>query len=870
MTSRIVYVSTIVSGVAVERVVVGRGGRAAVIGTAEPTLSWRVAAGPRDWLQAAYEIRIERSDGSVDVTGRVAAAASAFVQWPFRPLESRERGDVSVRVYGTDESESDWSVPAPVEAGLLAASDWHGSFVGPAPDPGFRGALYLRRSFVVDRPITRARLYVAALGIFEPYVNGEIVGDHVLDPGWTSYDHRILYSAFDVTERLRQGANVLGAIVADGWYRGRIGFNGGRRELYGDRVGILAQLELTHGDGSVTTVVSDADWQAQLGPITEAELYDGETYDARRELDNWSAPAYDASDWIAVSEIPSSARLEATETPARRTQTIAPVAVLRRTGVIRLDFGQNLVGRIRFVAQGAPGATVALRHAEVLENDELALRPLRTARSTDVYTLRGGAPEAYEPRFTFHGFRYAELSGAVEAIDVDSIRAVVIHSDLERTGWFECSEPDLNRLHENIVWSMRGNVVTLPTDCPQRDERLGWTGDAQVFGPTACFLYDANAFLASWLSDLMAEQTPDGAVPNIVPTLYPKVKGQLPDHEAAAAWADAAVIVPWTLYEQYGDTTILATHVESMRRWVDHVESRLSDDGTWDSGWQYGDWLDPAAPPDAPWDALTETALVATAYAARTAALLGRAADALGDRDQAESAYERAARRREAFVRRFVLDGGRLTSDAQTAYALALAFGLVDDAEWNAHAAQRLAELVQENRYRIGTGFVGTPIICDALSRTGHADVALRLVLERGCPSWLYPITMGATTMWERWDSMLPDGSVNPGKMTSFNHYAFGAIGDWLHRVLAGLAPAEPGYRRLRIEPCPGAGITYARAVLRTPYGTAESSWRHQQGRFVLSVVVPPNTHAEVRMPGESVVEVGSGDHTFETGLEQT
>jgi alpha-L-rhamnosidase len=499
---------------------------------------------------------------------------------------------------------------------------------------------------------------------------------------------------------------------------------------------------------------------------------------------------------------------------------------------------------------------VTLRHAEVLEDGELGVRPLRFADATDRYTLKGGDTETWEPRFTFHGFRYVEVNDWPGELKLDDMQAVVLHSDMERTGWFECSDPLLNQLHENVVWGMRGNFLDVPTDCPQRDERLGWTGDLQVFSPTASFLYDASGFLQSWLKDLAIEQQKaDGAVPQIVPQVLGRTL-------AGAAWGDAATVVPWVLYQRFGDVGILADQFESMGAWVDHIASLASENHLWDKGFQFGDWLDPTAPPDNPGKARTDKAIVATAYFVRSADLTAQAAEVLGRDDEQQRYSALADKVRAAFVREYVTPNGRLMNDAETAYALALTFDLLPTAEQRQRAGDRLAELVRGSGYLIRTGFVGTPLICDALCSTGHYAVAYRLLLQQECPSWLYPVTMGATTIWERWDSMLPDGSINSGEMTSFNHYALGAVADWMHRTIGGLAPAEPGYRRMEISPRPGGGITKAHTKHFTPYGLAECQWQIKNGEIDLQVVVPPNTTAVVTIPGsdEPPIEVGSGN----------
>jgi alpha-L-rhamnosidase len=646
--------------------------------------------------------------------------------------------------------------------------------------------------------------------------------------------------------------------LGDGWFRGRLGFGGGRRNIYGERLALLVQLEVQYTDGSRETIVTDKEWRAATGPILTNSLYDGETYDARLEHPGWSLPGFDDSSWGNVHELKWDLKtlIAPLGPPVRRTEKIAPIAVTPSpSGKTIVDFGQNLVGRLAIKVKGPAGQTLTLRHAEVLENGELGTRPLRMAEATDRYTLRGGGAEIWEPRFTFHGFRYAQVSGWPGELQLDDLEAVVLHSDMERTGWFECSDPLLNRLHKNVVWGMRGNFLDVPTDCPQRDERLGWTGDLQVFSPTAAFLYDASGFLQSWLVDLAIEQRKaGGVVPQVVPMILDRAMG-------AAAWADAATVVPWVLFQRFGDLGILAEQFQSMKDWVEHVASVAGEKHLWDTGFHYGDWLDPTAPPDNPGQARTDKAIVASAYFVRSAELVAQTAEVLGRTDEQQHYLALADKARAAFAREFITPAGRLMSDAETAYALALAFDLLPNAEQRQRAGERLAELVRESGYHIRTGFVGTPLICDALCSTGHHAAAYRLLMQRECPSWLYPVTMGGTTIWERWDSMLPDGSINPGEMTSFNHYALGAVADWMHRTIGGLAPVEPGYRQMEIRPRPGGGLTHCQTRHLTPYGMATCAWKIKAGQFVLDVVIPPNTTALVTLPREesAPVEVGSG-----------
>ena len=848
------------------RVVAPRAGHrheALGVGTGAPRLSWRTETRAPGWTQAAYEVElVDPATGRVERSGRLPGDDSVLVPWWGPPLRSRERRAVRVRVWRDRAAEpSPWSDPLTVEAGLLEPSDWTAVAVGAGDDDGAGGpATLLRREVVVRDGLRRARLYVTALGVLTAEVNGVRVGDEVLAPGWTSYRHRLRYRVHDVTDALVPGRNAIGATVADGWYRGRFGFDHGRENLYGDRTALLAQLELEYADGSRETVATDRAWRSAPSAVRTSTIYDGETLDARLDRPGWSLPGFDDAGWAPVRVVPldPAVLVAADGPPVRRTAVLDPAEVTHRSPtVLRVDVGQNVVGRLQVTARGPRGSWVRMRHAEVLEHGELATRPLRHARATDLLVL-DGEPRTWEPEFTFHGFRYAELETSGPDVEVTAVRAVVVHSDLRRTGDFACSDPDVTRLFANAVWGLRGNAVDVPTDCPQRDERLGWTGDLAVFAPAATGMYDCAGFLTSWLADLAADQAarPDGLPPLVSPDVLSR---DFP----AAVWGDAVVVVPWTLYERYGDPAPLAALYDGMCRWVTGVRDRSRDGVVWDTDWQLGDWLDPTAPADDPAAGGTSGALVATAWYARSAILLGRVAAVLGHDDDAATWTALGDAVRAAFVEEYVTGSGLLASDSQTAYALALVFDLIPDPRRRRRAGARLVELVHAARYRIRTGFVGTALVTDALVLAGAPQVAYRLLAERGCPSFLYPLTMGATTVWERWDSMLPDGSVNPGEMTSFNHAALGSVADWLQRTVAGLGPAAPGYRRLRVAPVPGGPLTHAAAELLTPYGPAGAGWRRDGDELVVTATVPPNTAADVELPDGTRATVGSGAHTW-------
>lgn len=745
--------------------------------------------------------------------------------------------------------------------------NWGARMITPAVESD--SAPLLRREVTLDAghgDIRSAWLHVTAQGVYEATINGNPVAADVLSPGWSAFKWRHRYRSYEVASLL-QDVFVLGIALGNGWYRGRLGW-WGERALYGDRLGAIAQLEIEFADGHRQVIATDGQWQAGPSATIDDDLYDGQTIDARRRDDRWTTTGGVPAGWGGVEEVDFDLSLLTPYIgpPVVRHESVLPIATWTRPdGTTMVDFGQNLVGWIRCTVQGEPGTEVTIRHAEVLEHGELGVRPLGTAKATDRFVLSGGI-DTFEPTMTFHGFRYAEISGWPGELPADALEAVVVHSDLRRTGWFECSEPLVNQLHRNVVWSQRGNFLDLPTDCPQRAERLGWTGDIAAFAPAAAFLYDVDGFLRDWLADVAAEQTAaDGLVPAVVPDI---LSGS--DHplnaimDATAIWSDAAVWVPWSLYEAYGDVQVLADQYASMTAHVERIERfGLSPEGLWDQKFQFADWLDPDAPPQQPWKAKAKPGVVATACLYRTATIVADTAQVLGHHADAARFDELAARTRAAFNEHYVGSDGVILSDAATVYALAIVFGLLDD-ERTQQAGEHLVRLVRERDHHVATGFAGTPFICDALTRTGHVDDAYGLLLQRNCPSWLYAVTMGATTIWERWDSMLPDGSINPGEMTSFNHYAFGAVADWLHRTVAGIAPASPGYARVLIAPRPGLGITWATASLATRHGRVAVRWELDGERLALDIELPDGITAVLDLADRPTVELAHGTHHLE------
>ncbi|QOR70776.1 family 78 glycoside hydrolase catalytic domain [Ruania alkalisoli] len=839
----------------IRRVRVERRTDGALADSPTPRISWEVTSDATDWHQRSAELRL---DG--EQVAAMTSADSIFVEWPFEPLVPHARHTLEVRVTGIDGVTSPWSAPVAMRSAFLDDGEWQAAFVALAEPRGEACPGQVRTDFAVTGSLRSATLYATACGAYQASINSRDVDDAVLKPGWTVYQERLVHEATDVTDLVREGTNTIGIRFAGAWWTEEYGFDGNTRRFYGDQPRVAAQLHLVFEDGATQVIGTDGSWRgAAVGPVTASSIYHGEHVDARRTLPGWDAPEFDDSGWPEVAVVPDVSVVPEPDVaePVRRTGELVVAEVITTpSGKTVLDFGQNLVGRLRVRVSGPAGHTITLRHAEVLEHDELGTRPLRAAAATDTFTC-SGAEDVFEPEFTFHGFRYAEIENWPGGLDPRDLTAIVVGSDMRRTGWFESSHELVNQLHENVVWGMRGNFLSLPTDCPQRDERLGWTGDIQVFSPTAATLFDSDGFLTSWLRDVAIEQARSGGVcPFVVPNV-------LDEPKAAAAWGDAATVVPMVLFERFGDLAALEEQYPSMKAWVDVLVGLAGDRLLWEGDFQFGDWLDPAAPPDRADGGLTDKDIVASAHVVRSAALLTEAATILGHAEDAAHYGDYAERARQAWVREYVTGSGRIASDSQTAYAMAVSYGLVDS-ETTQEMGDRLAEIVRRDGYVIGTGFVGTPIIADALCSTGYSDVAGRLLLQTGVPSWLYAVTMGATTIWERWDSMLPDGTINPGEMTSFNHYAFGAIADWLHRGLAGLTSTGPGYRRIRIAPTPIDGLEHASVRQETPYGLAESGWAETgEGTLRVHATIPANTTAQVTLPGRETFDVGSGIHEW-------
>lgn len=830
------------------------------VGAQRPRLSWKLRSERRGAAQTAYRIRVQIADAAGRVrpawdSGRVQSNQSMHVVYEGPELESTRRYLWQVRVWDENGEATDWSPQAAWEMGLLDPEEWEADWIAAAcvedtsrPQP----APMLRRAFALDGRVVSARLYATALGLYEAHINGTRVGDAVFTPGWTSYGSRLQYQAYDVTELLREGDNAIAVVLSDGWCRGGLTWEP-RRNIYSDRLAFLAELRVVFEDGRTATIRSDDRWKASTGPIRMSDLYLGETYDARLEKSGWTVAGFDDADWRVVETIqhPRDVLVAEVGPRVRRMEEIHPVAIgLNPDGTPIVDFGQNMVGWVRLNVRGEAGDVVVLRHAEILDDDgNLYTENLRSAKQEDTYILKGEGEEVFEPHFTFHGFRYVSVEGYRGPLTLESLTGIVIHSDLSRTGRFSCSDARLKKLYENILWSQKGNFLDVPTDCPQRDERLGWTGDAQVFARTAAYNMDVACFFTKWLRDLKVDQSDDGSVPHVVPDV---ISTEDAFHGGATGWADAAVIVPWTLYLMYGDERILEEHYDSMASWIAYMRRRAGDGLVWRGDVHYGDWLSYRSNDHTRPSGPTDTDLIATAYFAYSTSLLAETARILGRMADVHVYEGLASRIREVFASEFVTPAGRVASNTQTAYVLTLAFDLLPE-DLRGEALERLIAEIRRFDNHITTGFLGTPLILHVLSDLGREDVAYDLLMQDTYPSWLYPITKGATTIWEHWDGIKPDGSLQDPQMNSYNHYAYGAVGSWLYEAVAGIRPdaAAPGFRHVVIRPMPGGGLTEATAELDTMYGSVRSSWKLVDDEFRLQVSIPANATATVILPGE-------------------
>ncbi len=859
-----------------------------------PRLSWTLESRPkaeRDRKQTAWRILaasdpavLAKDQGDLWDSGKVESSRQNQIEYAGKPLASGAACYWKVRVWDNERAPSPWSEVASWSMGILNRSEWQAKWIH---DPGTtviggterdqqavvaQPVAALRKSFRVDGRVRRAVAYATALGVYELHINGQRADDRALAPEFTDYRTRVQYQTYDVTRLLRPGENAASALVGAGWYAGRVGLF--RRQVYGAQTRFLMRLEIELEDGRRQAVVSDESWRLHPAPpLVSADILDGVIYDARKELPGWESPGFDDSSWSNASARTESGAVQLSaqpNEPIRPVRELRPVGISEpASGVYVVDFGQNMVGWCRLRLRGEPGRPIRIRHAEAIEeNGRIYTANLRRAAQFDIYMPRSTEVEQFEPAFTYHGFRYVELTGLAVRPRSEDVTGIVAHSAAPDTGRFETSNPMLNRLMSNIVWTARANLYSSPTDCPQRDERLGWMGDIQTFSQTGIFNMDLAAFFTKWLRDVRDDQTPDGRFPDFAPN--PNAGITTDRFFGAPAWGDAGVIVPWRMYQNYGDRRLLEASFDSARRWVDHIE-RANPNLLWEKGREadYNDWLNADTIIQQGWPKKggeIPKPMFATAFWAHSADLVARMAEVLERREEAARYRRLFEGIRDAFNRAWVRSDGRIESDTQTAYALALHFDLLPPALRSA-ATERMVAGAARYGGHLSTGIHGTHRLMLELAREGRVEEAYRLLLLTSFPSWGFMIENGATTIWERWDGYVKGrGFQNPG-MNSLNHWALGAVGEWMWRTIIGLNPDEqaPGYERFTVAPRPGGGLTSASGTYDSIRGPIRIAWTLQGGTFTLNLSVPPNTEALVRLPSPdaSDIRTGSGEHFF-------
>jgi alpha-L-rhamnosidase len=836
-----------------------------------PRFSWQLTAGNRrNVMQSAYQLRVGTDTSSAQSiknmvwkSGKVSSDQSAYIPYKGNALVTGQKYYWQVKVWDNYGKASNWSKPASFLVGMLTQTDWKAQWITPGfnEDTAMRPSPIFRKAFPVTKKIRQAVAFITAHGLYEAEINGHKVGDAYLTPGWTSYTKRLQYQAYDVTALLQQGKNVVGATLGNGWYRGFIGTKPPMPGLYGKDIALLFQMEITYTDGTKTTVLSDNSWKSSTAQVRYAEIYYGSNIDNRLQQKGWSTSNFDDKNWSGVKtgNFSKDVLVATINEPVKKHEAFKPVKIFTTPkGEKVIDFGQNLVGWVRLKIKGNSGDKIIISHAEVLDKTgNFYTENLRTARSQDTFILKGGEEETFEPAFTFHGFRYIKIEGYEGEIRPENFTAYALYSDMAPAGSFSCSNPLINQLQSNIQWGQKGNFLDVPTDCPQRDERMGWTGDAQVFSRTASYNMNVHAFFDKWLRDLSADQYVTGSVPKVIPNIIVAKDGP----GGSTGWADVTTIVPWDMYLAYGDKQILKNQYNSMKAWVRYMQDQ-SKNYLWQSGKHYGDWLFYSVNDDRDGtSAITSKYLIAQCFFAHSVQLVINTAKLLGN--TADEAYYTIVLHnvKDAYLKEYVTPNGLISSDTQTAYALALQFDMLPE-HLRQQAAARLVSNIRRYNNHISTGFLGTPYICHVLSRFGYADVAYQLLLQDTYPSWLYPVKMGATTIWERWDGIKPDGSFEISEMNSFNHYAYGAIGDWMYRVIAGIDTKidGPGYKQIIIKPTIGGNLTNVNADYETIYGKVSSHWKIYNGKLQLDVTIPANTTATIYVPATKYAIVLEND----------
>lgn len=873
----------------------------------EPSFSWKFKSDERNTIQSAYHIKVAEtmeslSDQSNLVwdSGKISSNQSIYIVYLGEPLRSKIQYYWKVMVWDNHGNAVSSDVQT-LETAFLKKKDWKAKWIEPVQESAVEEPIltidefmrypavapediqmqpcqYVRKVFVLNETkIKKARIYITAHGIYRVYINGNRVSDDEFAPGNTTYTQYLQYQTYDITAHLNKGENIIGVIVADGWYLGRVGF-GGDSCQYGNMLGLLFQIEVEHTSGDHKVIISDKNSKASTGPLVFSDIFVGEKYDATKEIIGWNDIGFDDTSWLSVNETEyefDNLRAQYGET-VKRSEELSPKAIYQsEKDETIIDFGQVIAGRVELIFDGAKrGDRVVMEHSEIVDKYGSFLNNIqgRYKNQMDIYICKGGAKEVYEPYFTFHGFRYIRISGYPNELKKEHVKAMLLRSNTSITGEFSCSDERLNRLQQNILWSQKGNMLSIPTDCPQR-ERAGWTGDVQVFSPTAVFNMDSLAFFKRWLKNVREDQLLDGQVPTVVPYMkgYRLETGCFPmqDTHCSAGWGDVCVILPWVLYNTYGDSSVLSENYQMMKRWVEYIRKTAETENPedirqitperserlrylWNTHFHFGDWLTPSVSFDFETgdvdmikSAFATKEFVPTCFFAYSSSLLSEIAKILGFKSDAKEYAKLSKNVKKAFAEEFIDDEGKIETQLQGIYILALKFGLIPKS-LKGKALNHLVELIEKNGNKLDTGFLSGPFILDVLVDGGREDVVWELLFQEECPSWLYEVKMGATTIWEAWQAVLPDGTPTT---VSFNHYAFGCVGDWMYRHIAGINAKEEGYKHIEIKPLYTEEIASAYGQLRTVYGDISCAWKRVGEKFMMDVSISANTKADIYLP---------------------
>ncbi|MCH2175965.1 MAG: glycoside hydrolase family 78 protein [Lentisphaeria bacterium] len=832
-----------------------------------PRLSWEGQADHPGGLQIAYQIQCSlnkefKKDSLLWDTGKVTSNQSFQIPYEGSTLTSYQQVFWRVRGWNQDDHQGGWSRTASWTMGILKKEEWQARYIKNYLSSRRNSPLF-RKEFILKKKLKRALIHVTALGLYDLHVNGESIQDDVFAPGWTDYNQRRLYRAYNITKNLLKGQNVIAAELADGWCRGNLGWSG-TRGVYHCDLSFLAQIRLEYQDGTIETILTDESWKTIFGHTTSADFYDGEHVDSQLEPKGWAKAGFDDTNWeqasLSLEALKNPQDQEVTlqaypAEPIRQTEELKPISYweVAKNKVI-YDFGQNFAGRVRIHFKGKAGQVLIMRFGEMVNKDQtLYTENLRNAMSTDSYVMRGDKIETWEPKFTFHGFRYLELTGCPVKPSLKNVTGVVIGSDTTRVGYFESSDKIINKIYENAVWTQRANFLEVPTDCPQRDERLGWTGDAQVFIRTAICNMDTAAFFKKWLADLNEAQSPKGAYPKVAPDIIEAPNGQ--DANGDAAWGDAGVVCPWTLYTCYEDKKNLEKYYPNMMQWIDFLASTSKGylRGP-DHTFCFGDWLSINA--DTPKD------VIQTAHYAYNVDIVRKIAEVLGKKADATKLKRRFTNIKNAFQKAYVQRNGKIKGDTQTGYLMALKFNLLNQNQQQ-QAIKHLVKNIEDLDTHLSTGFIGTALIMSVLREAGHVETAYKLLENKTFPSWGYSVVNGATSIWERWNGWTIEGGPGDVHMNSYSHYAYGAVVEWMFDTIAGIDHGTCGFQNFKLQPIPGGKLTFAKASYHSPYGLIKSSWKKKKDKIIYKFWVPTNTQAKLKIQGNQTVKLNGEEITL-------